>query len=333
VHRIARTLPGWFLASAGWSSRAAACDVVHCESGEALPVMLALALRRRRARVVVTFHVGYQGMAASLDPYTLEGRRFGPPLRARLATRLSAWAHRAVDRCAIALADGVTAASRSSARDALGPRAAARAEIIHYGLPPLAAEPVSGGRGRVALLYAGVPGHRKRVNALPFVLARVRRALPAARLRIIGFSLESQPELAALFDELGQRDAVEALGALRSEELPAHYASADVLVVPSAYEGLPLVLLEAMQCGLPAVATRVSGVPEAIEDGRNGFLVEPDDPAQMAERCIALLEDPELRARIGAAARATIAERFDMQRQVRAYLAFYQRLAARPDGP
>jgi glycosyltransferase involved in cell wall biosynthesis len=318
VRRIARGPFGCFFASALEAARAARCDLVHCQSGEALPLMLALALRRRRARVVANFHVGQRGMARALRPYTLEGRRFAPSLRERALGRLAAWAHASVDAAAIALADQVTAVCAATAQEALGAARAARARVIHAGLPPL--PPPSARAPHVALLYAGVAGHRKRVNALPFVLARVRRQIPDARLRIVGFSLEREPGLSALFAELGVRDAVEALGPLRADELPAHYASADVLLLPSAYEGLPLVLLEAMQCGLPAVATRVSGHPEAIEDGRNGFLVDLDDPAQMAERCVALLRSSELRARLGAAARATIAERFDEQRQLRAFL-------------
>lgn len=326
VRRIARTKLGWFLGTALWASRAARCDVVHCQSGEALPVMLGLALRRRRAPILVTFHVGYREVAASLAPYTLAGRRFAGGLAARLVSTAVACAHRTVDRCAAALADDVAAVSASSARDALGARHAARAHVIHSGLPPLRAP--RGSAPHVELLYVGTSGHRKRVNALPYVLAQVRREIPGARLRIVGFTLAKTPELAALFAEQGLIKAVEALGVLPSSEIPAHYASADVLVVPSAYEGLPLVLLEAMQCGLAVVATRVSGNPEAIEDGRNGFLVELDEPTAMARRCVELLRDPELRGRLAAAARATVAERFDMQRQLRAYLDLYESLAA-----
>jgi glycosyltransferase involved in cell wall biosynthesis len=322
VQRIARTLPGWFAAVAGQAARAAACDVVHCQSGEALPLLLALAFRRRRPRLVVTFHVGYRGMSGALAPYLLEGRRFRASPGERLRQGLAAWAHRAVDAVAARLADGISAVSAASALDALGFAGSGRAQVIHPGVLP-APPPEPGRVPRVALLYAGVAGHRKRVTALPYVLARVRRDLPDARLRILGFRLEQEPALSALFTELGQQDAVEALGPLRSSELPAHYASADVLLLPSAYEGLPLVVLEAMQCGLPVVATRVGGLPEAIEDGRDGFLVDLDEPAQMAERCLRLLRSPELRARIGAAARAKVAERFDATRLLEAYLALY----------
>ena len=73
------------------------------------------------------------------------------------------------------------------------------------------------------------------------------------------------------------------------------YLSCDLFVLPSIMETFPLVILEAMYAGLPIVATRVGGVPEAVEDGVNGFLVSPNDPEQLYRRCLQLLKDKSMR--------------------------------------
>jgi glycosyltransferase involved in cell wall biosynthesis len=324
VRRIAPSRLGWFLGTIAWARRAGGYDVVHCHSGEALPAMLALRLLpRRRARVLVTLHVSGAQMARAERPYRLAGRRFGGlhPARAALL-RL----HRVVDRAALFLADAVNTPAHATARELLGPERAHAIAVIPNGVapPPDAAElpPAE----PVALLYSGVAGHRKRVAALPFALRRVRERVPDAKLRIAGFELREEPELESLFRETGTLDAVECVGRLGPGELAANYRAARVLVLPSAYEGLPLVVLEAMQQGTPVVATRVAGNPEAVADGETGYLVEVDAPEQIADRCVALLEDPALARRLGEAARQRVRERFGLERQLGAYLEYYGRL-------
>ena len=77
-------------------------------------------------------------------------------------------------------------------------------------------------------------------------------------------------------------------------------------MVPSHYEGLPTVLLEAMSCGLPVVATNVGGNSDVISSGKNGFLVPPKSPQVLSKVILKLLDDSKLRKEIGAAARKTI---------------------------
>jgi glycosyltransferase involved in cell wall biosynthesis len=334
VQRIARTRLGWFLGTLRWARRAAACDVVHCQSGEALPVVLALRLMpRRRARILATFHVSNAGIHAAEAAYRfkglegLEGRRFGRPLAARLPGALIARLHRLVDALMLRLADALNTISRATAVDLLGPERGEAARVIYNGVAaPPAGEP-DAAIAPAELFYAGLASHRKRVNALPFILREVRREIPDARLRIAGFELDEAPELRALFEHLELLAHVECLGRKTSAELPPYYRAAGVLVVPSAYEGLPYVILEAMQNGTPVVATRVSGHPEVIEDGRNGFLVNVDRPAALAARCVEILRDSALARRLAEAGRETIAHRFGLERQIGEYLDYYETLA------
>jgi glycosyltransferase involved in cell wall biosynthesis len=101
----------------------------------------------------------------------------------------------------------------------------------------------------------------------------------------------------------------------------------DVGVIPSFTEGLPVTLLEMMAAGRPVVATAVGGIPEAIADGRSGWLVPPGDPRQLASRLGQTLDDPAARSRVGAEARCVVRERFGVRRQAAAYEALFRRLA------
>jgi glycosyltransferase involved in cell wall biosynthesis len=291
---------------------------------------------RRRARILATFHVSNAGIHAAEATYrfkgfegldALAGRRFGRPLAARLPGALLARLHRLVDALMVRLADALNAVSRATARDLLGPESGAAARVIYNGVAAAPAHEPDAAVAPAELFYAGLASHRKRVNALPFILREVRREIPEARLRIAGFELDETPELRALFEDLELLDHVECLGRKTSAELPAYYRAAGVLVVPSAYEGLPYVILEAMQNGTPVVATRVSGHPEVIQDGHNGFLVDVDQPAALAARCVEILRDPALARRLAEAGRETIARRFGLERQVGEYLDYYETLA------
>ncbi|MFC1865766.1 glycosyltransferase family 4 protein [Chloroflexota bacterium] len=84
-------------------------------------------------------------------------------------------------------------------------------------------------------------------------------------------------------------------GFVPHDKIPEYMAAADIFVLPSLSEGMPLVLLEAMAAGLPIVATKVGGVPEIIKDGENGFLVEPSNSSELAKKIIFLLQNDDIR--------------------------------------
>ena len=110
--------------------------------------------------------------------------------------------------------------------------------------------------------------------------------------------------------ELGLQERFKFLGFVDREKLIQLYQNASIYVLPSRYEGLPTVLLEAMSCGLPVVATAVGGTPEVISSGKNGILIRPKSPNEIADAISMLLDNEELRRKIGVAARKTIEERY-----------------------
>ena len=123
---------------------------------------------------------------------------------------------------------------------------------------------------------------------------------------------------------LGLAAQVEFLGWVAGEAKQAQLAQADVFVLPSYNEGLPVSLLEAMAYGVPVISTRVGGIPELVRDGIDGFLIEPGDRAALEDRLRRLAEDARLRQTMGDAARADIARRFDVARMVADTHAVYE---------
>jgi glycosyltransferase involved in cell wall biosynthesis len=95
------------------------------------------------------------------------------------------------------------------------------------------------------------------------------------------------------------------------EDMGSIYRSLDLLVISSLTEGIPLVVLEAMQQGIPVVSTRVGGIPEVIEDGVNGILVEPGDPHALSRAIVSLVLDDNKYVEISRNGRDRIARSFN----------------------
>jgi glycosyltransferase involved in cell wall biosynthesis len=125
------------------------------------------------------------------------------------------------------------------------------------------------------------------------------------------------PNLARLVGELGLADHVRFIGPLTHDELEPHFASAALFVLPCQVaadgnrDGLPNTILEAMARRLPVVSTTLPSLLEAIDDGREGLLVPPRDPRALADALAKLLEDPNLRARLGEAGRERVKREHD----------------------
>jgi glycosyltransferase involved in cell wall biosynthesis len=100
------------------------------------------------------------------------------------------------------------------------------------------------------------------------------------------------------------------------EDVAPYYAAFDALVLPSSNEGTPVSAIESLAAGRPVVATRVGGVPDVVAEGEDGFLVEPGDTDELAERLTQLARDPALRERMGEAGRRRVLPRYAVERLV-----------------
>jgi len=135
-------------------------------------------------------------------------------------------------------------------------------------------------------------------------------------------------DLEAMRARLGLGQVLELTGATKQDGVLAWWRGATIAALTSTSEGMPVCLMEAAACGVPAVATAVGGIPELIEDGVTGFLTAPGDAGRFAAALERLLRDPDLVARLGAAARRRAEERFSLTRQVDGLLALWAELAA-----
>lgn len=136
-----------------------------------------------------------------------------------------------------------------------------------------------------------------------------------------------EASLKAAVTTAGMQNSVHFAGALNQAEVLTHYQNADVFVLPSFAEGIPVVLMEAMACGLPCVTTRITGIPELIRSEDEGLLVTPADVAGLAEAIARLMDTPALALKIRIGARTRIMQSFHLEHNVARMAAlFAQRL-------
>jgi glycosyltransferase involved in cell wall biosynthesis len=150
-------------------------------------------------------------------------------------------------------------------------------------------------------------GHAFLVEAL----ARLAEKGTDARVVIVGEGPE-RPALERLARDLGVGDRLSLPGAVGQDEITSWFADADIFCLPSLAEGVPIVLMEAMACGLPVVAPRIMGIPELVEDGRSGSLVTAGRADELATALARQLADPEARRRMGAAGRERVLAEFEV---------------------
>jgi glycosyltransferase involved in cell wall biosynthesis len=165
------------------------------------------------------------------------------------------------------------------------------------------------------------------VDAAAAVIARI----PDARLAVIGNG-ELRGELERRADRLGLG---ERLGFFDFHPPSARQLrSVDVFVLPSAWEALPISILEALACGVPQVVTDVGGNPEAVRDGETGLVVPPHDPTALAQAVVALLVDPDRRATMASRSKQRWAQEFQLPVMVERTVAVYDEVlgSSRPAG-
>jgi len=171
--------------------------------------------------------------------------------------------------------------------------------------------------------FVGALAPQKGLVFLIEAVAKLRTRFPNIKCLLIGEGEQEselktkiqQQQLDANFVFLGQR-----------YDIPALLKLMDVFVLPSLWEGLPQVVLEAMAARTPVVATNVCGTPEIIENGRNGLLVPPENADQLAEAISKILEDSTLRQRLIENASQTINTKFRVSQMVDNFAALYEQL-------
>ena len=289
---------------------------------------LAVGLRRRFGRpTALVGHLGNNGWRA-----ILLGRAVGAPIvtvfhgtdvTVDLPSAKYGWRYRRLFASPASHHLAVADHLRDRLREAGAPPD--RTATFHLPVDVDSFEPGEPGRTekplRLALVGRFIPvkGHETALHAL----RRVRGRHPDCELHLFGEG-PLEKRLRGLAEELGVAEAVRFRGVLPVDALARELRTAHVALQPSvtgedgSIEGVPNGVLEAMACGIPVVATRHGGIPEAVEDGASGLLVPERDAEVLAAALLALLDDPARRARLGEAARRRVLAAFSMQGQGRA---------------
>jgi glycosyltransferase involved in cell wall biosynthesis len=178
-------------------------------------------------------------------------------------------------------------------------------EVARFGKAVPAELPFPGGSFVVCFSGLFYPWHGVRVLARAFPL--LLDQCPDARLLLVGDG-EDAGLVRSILADAGALEATHMTGLVGRDEVPGYLAAADVLVTPHArnedFVGSPIKLFEYLASGRAVVASRVAQLATVVRDGENGLVVEPDDPDALAGALARLHDDPELRARLGAAAAA-----------------------------
>jgi glycosyltransferase involved in cell wall biosynthesis len=208
-------------------------------------------------------------------------------------------------------------------RRTIGPRAARRLTRLYHGIDlstPRGTE-AQAGRDPMAILSVAQLWERKGLRYLIEACAVLRDRGTAFRCEIVGEGPQ-RGELGALIDSLGLQDLVTLAGALSFPEVVARYGTAAVFVLPCVItedgdrDGIPNVILEAMESHVPVVSTPVSGIPEVVRNRETGLAVPERDPAAIADAVDELLSDPAFADGVAARAQQLVRAEFDLERNV-----------------
>lgn len=179
------------------------------------------------------------------------------------------------------------------------------------------------GREQIVICVSRL-SYEKGIDVLLRAWYLVHETFPQAQLLLVGDG-PLRLQLEQLAKLLGLSESIEFAGT--QHDIPAYLNKSTIAVLPSRYEGMPNALLEAMACGLPCVATRVSGSEDIVQDGTNGLLVATEDYQGLAQALITLLDDPALARHYGYAARTGIEQHYSIDQITNTYMALYQHIA------
>jgi glycosyltransferase involved in cell wall biosynthesis len=291
---------------------------VHESDGGLAALLVAVVASRLHPspRLVALLQVSYVEERRAVRPLVAAGRVLGRPGSVERRFRwLKAPLHVALGWLTARTADVVLTPSAATGeeirRDYLQGRRHSNLKVLPNvtgGLPVTAAEAgedVEPGY----FLFVGRLRIRKGVEVLLEAMRGLRAAYLDARLLIAGDG-EHRAALERRAAALDLGGAVRFLGRCDAGRVRGLLRGARALVVPSIYEGMPLVVLEAMEAGLPVIASRVSGIPEVVADQVTGWLVPPEDPERLAAALTEALADPDEARRRGEAGRRRVEAEF-----------------------
>lgn len=296
-------------------------DVVQVHESDGALAALVARLASPPPLLVALLQVSYVEERRSVRPLRYGGRVLGRPGWRELAFRyLKAPLQILLGRLSAHLADVVLAPSRRTAEEIERDYGVEAVRVLPNAVGGRRVEPredptLDGAEG--FLLYVGRLRVRKGIEVLFESLCQLGDAAP--RTVVVGNG-EHAARLRRAVERMELTGRVALVGRRTAGEVRYLMSRAAGLVVPSIYEGMPLVVLEAMQCALPVIASAVSGIPEVVEAGETGWLVPPEDPPALAAAIDDWRRRPEEARRRGEAGARRLAARFTAERTTAAWL-------------
>ena len=291
---------------------------VHFANNAAEIARLAVLIDRRRGS-------SSRGLTWSLTVHGLWmhglGVQGGPAFPDREAGRWGPLADKLTSAAAVLCVDEAARARLAALADSVAPGAGNRVRVVHMGVdvdrfsPAQVAATAPDGSHELTVLFVGRLAPEKSLETLVAGFAAMTYDGPR-RLVIVGEGPREEAIRQAIADHglqrLPGRDATAELRARTSQDdLPDVYRGADIFAMTSLSEGIPVVLMEAMACGLPVVSTEVGGIPEIVDEGHSGLLVPSQDVSALGHALDSLARDPARRVALGRAGRQIVLRSFD----------------------
>ena len=173
------------------------------------------------------------------------------------------------------------------------------------------------------VLYLGRLSEKKGIYDLLKVISSVKASVPDAHFYICGDG--EMEQVKSEVERLGIQPYVTLPGWVRGAEKNEILSRCEILVLPSYYEAMPMVVLEAMSCGYAVIATDVGGIPQMIQSEKNGILIKPGELDRLAENIIEVLKNDWLRTQIGRSARQTVTDRFNIKKEIKNLARTYEK--------
>jgi len=278
-------------------------DIVHLHS----PLIPKVNIRKK-IPIVVTEHGTAKGFIEGLELKDLFS----------LTEKMFSWMYTDIDKNVIKMADKITAVSRTTIREIRHYYKIYQdnIEVVGNGVDTSVFSPRHKNDETLDfeyILYTGTLITKKGSPDLIESARLVVKEFPEVKFVLTGKG-PLERYLRELIKKYGLSNNVVLLGYVDRDYLVKLYKNATIYVLPSYHEGLPTTVLEAMACEISVITTPVGGTPEVIENGKNGILVPPKTPTELAHAIVLLLDNPMIRKKLGKRARKTIEERFSWRK-------------------
>jgi len=176
------------------------------------------------------------------------------------------------------------------------------------------------------VVSVGAVGWRKGAFEILKAIPQVVSKEDSVRFVLVGG--ESKPGDMAQLKQLIETEKLEKwvqlAGEVERDKIPLYLALADLFLLPSFIEGMPVSIIEAMRSGLPVISTRVQGIPDVVVDGVTGILIDPGNPRQIAENVLLLKQDAQLRKKMAEAGKRVFRERFEFSKGIEEFRSLYK---------